>query len=385
MNRLLLTLILFFAASVLSAKDTYFRFIEMNKYREFCGKEQVVEGEAKKIDCYQFKYDKQKRPVEIIHKTKGKESAGSFIGMGKDISKIQIEYNETFRKIYQEQFSDTLEEKIVKVSYKMFNASQERITFKGGVFNMVHEIKQTIGNYKTADKGAYSLTWFNYDKNGNIIQDYSGTQVYLIEFSAEPSSTVNSYRVINSVESGDNEFNKTFIVNPDTFGVSMCQFRYNDFGNLTMQTNYDNNNEKTNNTAGICETNVIYDDPANPRVKEWIRFDKEHKPVKNEYGSYRIKEYFDENNYLSHTLYLDSTGNAMENNDGFSYSKITRNECFFVKEINYYTSRKDTINKIPPKIKFEGRIPMYFVKKIKYEYDDDGKLTNTYEETDKNK
>ena len=361
MKKMILFTLMLSTVVFIEAKAIYYRFIKMNMYREFVGVEQVVEREAKKIECFQLKYDNEKRPVEIKHLTKMNECEGYFSGLGEGISLLKIEYIDSIFTVYDSLSEYTRNYKKRETIYTTFNKAKEQVPFRGNVYRMVHSSTRCIEKDNLLQTKGYYLKWSNYDKNGLLCEDLYGVKIYSIYFADESGTNL-----IESTRTDENGYPVT-----DNTGIVTIKFQYNDFGKLTFQTNKDIYGKRINSTKGYCEIRIARRDSNDIFTEEYIYYDKDGKLTINQQGVYRVKYFYDSNKYLTSVLFLDTLENVMAGKNDISYSRYIRDKCFYMIKVEYFTSKRDTVKKSPPQLKI-AETPMYFLKGYEYQYDKNG-------------
>ncbi|MGE3063552.1 MAG: hypothetical protein AB7T10_07970 [bacterium] len=364
MKKIVLSVLIMSVVILAEAKATYYRFVEMNMYREFEGVEQVVEGEAKKIECFQFKYDKSNRPVEIRHLTKMNESAGDFAGLGEEISMLSIEYDDSIFTVYDSISGITYKYKNTEAKYKAFNNSKEQVPFRGKIYSMIHSSTRQIIKDDQLENSGYSLDWKNVGSDGLLCEDYLGVKRYFLDF-------INNggLRIVKSTRIDENNYPIT-----DNNGVTVIEFQYNDAGQLVYQTFKDGTENRIDSKIGYCEMRIERVDSNNTTAKINTYFDKDGLPAKNSVGAYSMKYFYDANKYLTAFLYLDTVGKPAPAADMTTYARFIRDNLFYTVKTEYFTSVKDSIKKTPPQLKIEG-VPMFFMDGWEYKYDKKGILT----------
>jgi len=348
----------------LSAKGSYYRFVEMNREREFVGVEPVVEGEAKKIECFSFKYDKQKRPVEITSMTKMKKRDCSLAGLGENIAQLKIEYKDTIRTAFNSVSNDTDSFAVTEVEYTAFNRLDERVPMRGNVYRMVHFFERPIIGGETAYEEDFTMNWLNYGEDGYLCDDLYGVKQYYLEFISEGGIS----KVVSTRYGGEESVIK------DNNGVSQILFEYDDAGRLVFQTYRDMMGQRINGANGYCEMRIARADSEGVMTETDLFFDKEGKATVNMSGVHGVKRSFDVNKYLTSTLYLDTLGRVGASLKGISYARYIRDKEFYVIKNEYFTSVKDSVKKTPPMLKVEG-VPMFFLYSEDYVYDKSGFLS----------
>ncbi|HAV92442.1 TPA: hypothetical protein DCW38_04595 [candidate division WOR-3 bacterium] len=361
MKKMILLFLLISATVILQAKAEYYRFVELNKSREFVGVQQVVEGEAKKIECFQFKYDKEKRPVEIRSLTKMNEIAGNFAGFGKGISKLKIEYKDSIYELSDSVCNDKDTFKLTEVTYTAYNSLGESVSMRGSVYKIVHSFTRMMHGGKIINKEDFTMEWSNYSKDGLLCEDLYGVNTYYLEFVNEGG--------IDKVVS--TRLDKEGNVKKDKNGVEKIVFQYNDNGQVVYQAYKDVFSNNINSAYGYCEIRTARADSNELTIKTDYFFDKDGNPVPNSIGVYGVKYFYDLNGYLISYLNLDSKGKPMADKNGLAFTRSIRDNYFYIIKNEYFTSVKDSIKKAPPQLKVEG-VPMFFLEKKEYKYDSKG-------------
>ena len=373
MKKMILICLLVSATVIVYAKAEYYRFVEINKSREFVGVQQVVEGEAKKIECFQFKYDKEKRPVEIRSLTKMNEIAGNFAGFGVGISKLKIEYKDSVFEADDSVFNDKDTFKLTEVTYTAYNSAGESVPMRGSVYKIVHSFTKTMRGGKIINKEDFVLEWKNYFKDGSLCEDLYGVNTYYLEFFNEAGID----KIVSTRLDAEGSVKK------DKNGVEKIVFQYNDNGQVVYQTYKDVLSNDINSAYGYCEIRTARSDSNELTIKTDFFFDKDGNPAPNSFGVYGVKYFYDLNGYLTSYLNLDSKGKPMADKNGLAFARSIRDNFFYIIKNEYFTSVKDSIKKAPPQLKVEG-MPMYFLNKKEYKYDSKGFIIEV-DESDKTK
>ena len=362
MKRILIVILALFSLITVEAKNSYYRFIEMNRNREFAGVETVVEGEAKKIECFSFKYDKQKRPVEIKHLSKMTECAGDFAGLGENISLMKIEYKDTVETFYDSLLNAEERYAVKNAIYKTFNERGEQVPFRGEVYKMVHTTRKKIVEGKE-DKTNYFIVWENYGKNDSLCADILGVSIYRLEYMNEGGLDL----VVSS------RFDQNLVPIKDRNGVERVDFQYDELGRLLFQTFKEKSGSRINGNDGYCEIGISRADSDGMFHEIKSYYDKEGNQCLNNFKSFKIKYSYDENRYLTEFLHLDTLGKPMAAGDKTTYGRFIRDNFFYILRAEYFTSVKDALKKTPPQLKIDGA-SLFFTEGYEYKYDSKGLL-----------
>ncbi len=298
--------------------DTYFRRLDLSENMAIKGQYPVSDEMYGKINCYKLIYDEDGRITKVIYLKRGRPRKDALL----EAAQVDIQYYEGF----------------------------EKRTFKDAKGNPMPLSDSVYSQRLKLDEDGHPIACFNYDENGNLIEDTNR----VAQYSWTLDDNGNVVRTIFLNREGKRIWT--------SHGIYENQWTYDKSKNTTEVSFYNQEGKIAENSDGIARIRWEYDENGDQTQEEY--FNADGRPTENtDEGVSMVRWNYDQNGNWIEQKFFGTDGQLTQNIDSVSIKRLKYDEAGDVIEIKYFGIDEQLTDK-----------NVYGVAIERYEYDQFGNM-----------